>query len=343
MTRCAHELLPESFKAWTWQRGSDPRALAIKDLPLARPEPGEVLVCNEAIGLNPVDWKVLGMPGWRADHVPGVDGAGVVVGVGEGVAATWLGQPVAYHQSLQRNGSYAQFVNIPARALLRRPSGLDALTAASFPCPGLTAWMALEKLPAGKGRRLLLGGAGGAVGHYLVQLAQERGFAVTTMSHPRHHSRLRALGACECLPGPLAEGQSWPEREAGFAAVIDTIGAEHAARLAGALLANGHLVCIQGRVPQWPCAAFGRALSLHEVALGALHQFGTDAAWAELGAAGEALLARLADGTLKPEALIVDDFDSLAQRLSDLRARNFSGKPVIHIGSASNFKSERQS
>ena len=34
MTRCAHELLPESFKAWTWQSDSDPRALAIKDLPL---------------------------------------------------------------------------------------------------------------------------------------------------------------------------------------------------------------------------------------------------------------------------------------------------------------------
>ena len=106
--------------------------------------------------------------------------------------------------------------------------------------------------------------------------------------------------------------------------MIDTIGAEHAARLASALQANGHLVCIQGRVPQWPCAAFGRALSLHEVALGALHQFGTDAAWVELGAAGEALLARLADGTLKPEALIVDDFDSLPRRLSDLRERNFS-------------------
>ena len=165
-------------------------------------------MCNEAIGLNPVDWKVLGMPGWRADHVPGVDGAGVVVGVGEGVAAAWLGQPVAYHQSLQRNGSYAQFVNIPARALLRRPSGLDALTAASFPCPGLTAWMALEKLPAGKGHRLLLSGAGGAVGHYLVQLAQERGFAVTTMSHPRHHSGCGRWGPANACPARWSKGKA---------------------------------------------------------------------------------------------------------------------------------------
>ena len=331
MSRPAPGTLPSFFSAWTWQEGRDPLALVKKELPLRLPKPGEVLVRNEAIGLNPVDWKVLGMPSWQTGHVPGVDGAGVAVAVGEGVNTDWLGQPVAYHQNLACNGSFATFTRLPARAPLRRPVTLDALTAAGFPCPGLTAWQALQKLPDGQGRMLLLSGAGGAVGHYLVQLAQARGFAVTTLNHPRHDVRLLALGARRCRPGPLAENERWPESDAHFDAVIDTVGAGHAERLAGALRANGHLVCIQGRLPNWPCAAFGRALSLHEVALGALHRFGDAAAWAELSAVGEMLLKQLADGTLQAESAVVGDFATLPQLLAALRSRSFSGKPLVRI------------
>jgi NADPH2:quinone reductase len=322
---------PATFGAWTWQGGADPLALAWKQLPLRPPGPGEALVRNEAIGLNPVDWKVLGMAGWQPDHVPGVDGAGVVAAVGDGVDPSWLGQPVAYHQDLRRDGSFAEFTTLRARALMRRPAGLDALTAAGFPCPGLTAWQALEKLPPGPGRQLLVGGAGGAVGAALVQFATARGFTVTTLAAPRHDARLRALGAHDCLPGPLPEDESWPADDARFDAVIDAVDAGHAARLAGALRANGHLVCIQGRVADWPCEAFGRALSLHEVALGALHRCGDDAAWVELVAAGEALLAQLADGTLRPEPQVVRELEALPRLLADLRVRNFSGKPLVRL------------
>ncbi|KAA8996671.1 alcohol dehydrogenase [Affinibrenneria salicis] len=327
------EALPADYRAWRWRNSAEPQDLALESIPMAPPAPGQALVRNQVIGLNPVDWKVLGgaLVDWRGGKVPGVDGAGIVVAVGDGVASEWLGQRVAYHQNLQQPGSFAEYTPIVARALLRVPDGMDVSVAASFPCPGLTAWLALEKVPPQPGSPVLISGAGGAVGHYLVQLAAARGFSVTTLSHARHWARLQALGASECLAGPLAADQRWPQDDARFYAVIDSVNERHAAQLAPALLANGHLVCIQGRLEQWPCAPFGRALSLHEVALGALHRFGDDASWSRLTAAGERLLSEIAGQRLQPEAQVVREFSELARLLDDLRHRQFSGKPLVRL------------
>jgi NADPH:quinone reductase len=67
------------------------------------------------------------------------------------------------------------------------------------------------------------------------------------------------------------------------------------------------------------------------VALGALHVYGDDDAWAQLRTAGEAMLGAIAEGGLKPEVRVVHTFEDLAQRLDALRHRNFSGKLVIRL------------
>lgn len=322
-----------TYRAWTWHGSDMPEALVLERVEMPELGAGEVLVRNRVIGLNPVDWKVLrGLPGWRPGHVPGVDGAGTVVAVGDDVPESWRGRRVAYHQNLHKPGSFAEYTPVAARALLHLPDMVDFAVAASFPCPALTAWLALEKLPARHEARLLVSGAGGAVGHYLVQLAAARGFAVTAMCNPRHWERLRALGAQACIAGPLTAGQAWPQAEAGlFFAAIDSVNPDHAARLIPALEANGHAVCIQGRLEQWPCPPFGPALSMHEVALGALHQFGTDAAWERLTGAGRRMLGDLASGRLRPEAAVIEDFNALPRLLDALRHRQFSGKPLIRL------------
>lgn len=320
--------LPQTHRAWVWHGAGTPLDLALERRPLPVPGPGEMLVRSHAIGLNPVDWKVLGgLPTWAPGHVPGVDGAGVVVALGDGVDRAWLGRRVAYHQSLAAHGSFAEYVPIRANVLLTMPDTLGWVAAAAFPCPALTAHLALEKLPFHPGATLLASGAGGAVGLYLVQMAAARGWHVTAMCNPRHWDRLSAQGAAACHPGPLAEGALWDG--ARFTAVVDSVGPDHAARLAPALKANGHLLCIQGRVPDWPTPAFGLAPSLHEVALGALHQHGDADDWARLVAAGNTMLASLATGTLQGEPVIEAPFEDLALRLEALRHRDFSGKPVI--------------
>jgi len=325
------EVLPAGYRVWAWHGRADPLALVPEHRQLPAPAPGEVLVRNRAIGLNPVDWKVLGgeLVDWQNGHVPGVDGAGEVVTVGEGVDAAWIGARVAYHQSLAAHGSFAEYVPIRAAVLLPVPDTLDLVVAAGFPCPALTAWLAIGKLPDNPGETLLVSGAGGAVGRYLVQLANARSWRVTAMCNARHRERLTQLGAHDWLPGTLPDGETLSEPR--FAAVIDSVGPDHAQRLTPALRANGHIVCIQGRVAEWPNPAFGRALSLHEVALGALHQHGDAHDWLRLTTAGEAMLQAIADGALHPEPIVEGSFDDLPAMLGGLRKRNFSGKPVIRL------------
>ncbi|MDE1148166.1 MAG: zinc-binding dehydrogenase [Azospirillaceae bacterium] len=323
------DTLPETYKVWAWRSGAEPLDLRLEERPLPTPGPGEVLVRNHVVGLNPVDWKILdgSLIPLTAGQVPGVDGAGTVVALGAGVDTARLGQRVAYHQNLRSHGSFAEYTPIRASVLMRVPPGLDFTVAATFPCPAMTAWLALEKLPIRFGAQLLVSGAGGAVGGYLVQKAVKRGWTVTTLSDPRHWERLRDFGATTTLPWSAAEGDAIGP----FTAVIDTVGPDFAGRLAPLLRANGHLVCIQGRVPDWPNEPFGRALSLHEVALGALHRHGDAEDWAHLTLAGEQLLAAIAEGRLRPEPTVERPFNELPRLLDELRHRAFTGKPVARI------------
>ncbi|WP_172328916.1 alcohol dehydrogenase catalytic domain-containing protein [Mangrovicoccus sp. HB161399] len=313
--------LPAHHRAWTWQSGRDPHGLVLAKQPVAAPGPGEVLVRNAVIGLNPVDWKVLGSTSWQPGKVPGCDGAGTVIAVGTDVPEAWLGQRVGYHTWLGGPGSFAEITPVAARALLPVPAGLDMDLAASMPCPALTAWLALSKLPGGGGS-LLVAGAGGGVGGYLVQLALEARWNVTAQCHPRHHARLAAYGA-EVLP--------WNANlpQAAYTAAVDLRGPEPAAGLFPHLRANGHLVCVQGRVPGWGDAAFERCISLHEVALGALHVHGDVADWHGLRHAGAMIFDGLLTGRLVPEPTVATDFECLPAHLRALRDRDFSGKALI--------------
>ncbi|QCP62383.1 zinc-binding dehydrogenase [Pantoea sp. SO10] len=315
--------VPADWRGWILKGGAAPLYLQECRLSTSPLQTGEILVKNSAIGLNPVDWKVLDS---QTGQVPGVDGAGTVVAVGPEVDKRWLGVRVAYHQNLQRNGSFAEYTVLAAKVLMRIPDQLDFATAAAFPCPALTAWQAIEKIPVKPGAPILIAGAGGSVGHYLVQLAQARGFDVTTLSSERHWARLHALGAKRCLDDIRHNAQTTQRR---YFAVIDAVGPEHAEKLADSLLANGHLVCIQGRVAQWPCAAFGRSLSLHEVALGALHQTGNTEQWRDLTLHGEKMLTQIARGSIQSERLLHFCFEQLPAQLLALQHRNFSGKQVI--------------
>lgn len=316
-------------RAWVWQGSESPAELSLIDKPMPVPATGDVLVRNVAIGLNPVDWKVLGgnLVNWQPGHVPGVDGAGVVVAVGEGVPAAWIGQRVAYHQNLARDGSFAEHTALQARVLLRIPASVEWASAASLPCPALTAWLALEKLPRGC-KHLLIGGAGGSVAHHLIQLAARRGLQISVMSHPRHVERLRALGAGQCVSGPLHA--RW-KGAACFDAVIDTVNAQHAQWLVPSLRANGHLVCVQDRLNTPPAPPFTRTLSLHEVALGASHAFGDDRTWRELVSAGESMLDQLGAGLWAPDAINEAPFEQLATHLAGLQNRTYSGKAIVRL------------
>ncbi|UYH50838.1 zinc-binding dehydrogenase [Candidatus Kirkpatrickella diaphorinae] len=328
-----HEV-PAEYRAWCWVDGTSALALEMRHVSRPKLADDEVLVRNYVAGLNPVDWKALGerIAPMKPGHIPGVDGAGIVVEVGAKLDPAWVGRRVAYHQNLIRPGSFAEYTPVQGRALMVMPDALDFGTAASMPCPALTAWQALSKLPSRVGAKLLISGAGGAVGNYLVQLAADRGFAVTVMCHERHWERLRALGAQHCLPGTAVSDDHFAEELRNqYYAVIDTVGADYAVNLAPAMKANGHIVCILGRLDTWPDPIFTRATSLHEVTINGLHMYGDDADWHDLTKAGERLLACLAEQSLHPEEMVTRSFDALPAFLNDLEHRQFTGKALVNM------------
>ncbi|MBT9372969.1 hypothetical protein [Rhizobium sp. CSW-27] len=313
------------MKAFILEGGTEPTDLVLSERPTPIPGDGYVLVKNHSIGLNPVDWKVLGRIGARADKIPGCDGAGIVVAVGPGQSADLLGKRVAYHTHLIRDGSFAEYTTVATRALMSIPDELDFSSAAAVPCPALTAWLAAAKLPRRPGSMILVSGAGGSVGHYLVQFLAQTGCRVTTVSHTRHHARLRSLGSADCLSDASQAAAGM------YHAVIDSVGETVAAALTPCLRANGHIIAIQGRFAAWPSPPFAQCWSMHEVALGALHVHGDDRDWAELIVAGNEILTKLADGRLVGETLVPEDFGALPQHLAALKERSFSGKAIIEM------------
>jgi len=294
-----------------------------------------VLVANRAIALNPVDWKICewGHADWRQGTVPGVDGAGTVAAVGEGVDLP-LGARVAYHQSLSRDGSFAEYCLLDASLVMHIPANLDDAAAAAVPCPALTAAQALAKVADGASRDVLVIGAGGAVGFYLVQLAVQRGLRVWATARETHHDRLRQLGVVGVFDYREDDWQARVQAALGerpLHALFDTVSGSHAASLAYLLGYNGHLVCIQDRQEAAPLAAFSTAISLHEVALNSVHAHGRLIDRQALKVEGERLLQMVADGRLLAPGRLDFAFDALPGALRQLKAGSASGKWVTRL------------
>ena len=320
------------MRSWQWQKPGEPDGLRLVSGPVPAPGPGEVVVENHAIALNPVDWKLIaaGHRDWQPGHVPGVDGAGRIIAVGEGVPLE-IGTRVAYHQFIGKSGSFATHTRLSAEAVLRIPDGLTEIVAAALPCPGITAWQALNKVPEKAGRDVLVIGAGGAVAQYLVQLALVCQYRVWATAAPRHHAHLLDLGVAGVFD---YRDESW--RAALQAAIgmrklyaaFDTVSGAHAASLAPMLGYGGHLVCIQDRVEHHPLPPFSSAVSLHELALGSIHEYGVRADWVEFRTAGERMLQQLAMRTLSAPAIVTQPFEALPESLTALKAGQ-PGKRII--------------
>lgn len=324
------------MKAFVHDQTGGPDALYQTDIDKPTCGPDDVLVQNKAIGLNPVDWKFVewGHEAWDWPHIPGVDGAGVIVEVGSNVSNLSVGTAVAYHNDLLRPGSFAEYTALPARAAVPLPNGLSFEVAVTIPCPALTAQQALDKLPAKLGARILLTGASGAVGGAFLQLARNRGWIIHAVASEEQHDRVTRLGAAVChdyrdpnwRDGLKIGGNGRP-----FWAVVDMVSGDHARSLAGVIEANGHLVCIQDRQETAPLEAFTTTISQHEVGLNGLHHFGTDAKWAELVAAGQSIAAGCLNGSFDPQLVEVSEFSDLPEALVRLKAGPNPGNRVVRL------------
>lgn len=296
------------MQANVWQFEQAGASLVKQVREFSEPKAGRIVVRNYAIGINPVDWKFIddNPRDWEKGHIPGVDGAGVVVAVGEGVDNSLLGKRVAYHQSLGENGSFADHSEVYASRVMVVPESVDFALAAALPCPMLTAWQAFSKVPVRKGADVLVSGMG-AVNKLLAQMLSQAGFNVHVISGSFSQEQADEMGV-KAIHRGKPEGQT-------FYALFDANGPDYAASLVPLLEANGHVVSILGRIEVPVDAPFTRTISYHEIALGALHDYGDLSQWQRLVKDGEALLEQVAAQTLVVEIPNVFEFDNLNNAL----------------------------
>lgn len=177
-----------------------PECMQLQQLELAAPGPGEVLLAQEAVGVNPLD--VLQRKGIAPIPMPsglGLEGAGQVLALGAGVSQFAVGDRVAY--ATGPLGAYASERLYPAERLVKLPDGISAEQAAAVLFKGITAQYLLTSTYAvGPGTVVLLYGASGGVGQLMASWAKHLGATVIgVVSKPQSQARALAAGCDQAL------------------------------------------------------------------------------------------------------------------------------------------------
>ncbi|MEU6606433.1 NADP-dependent oxidoreductase [Streptomyces shenzhenensis] len=199
------------MKAVRFYQYGNPDVLRYEDVEQPVPGAGQVRVRVAATSFNPVDANIRAgfMQGpipVTLPHTPGIDVAGTVDALGEGVTGIQVGDQVIGFLPMAEPGAAAEYVLAPAEALTPAPKSVALSDAAALPLVGLTAWQALfEHAKLTAGQRVLINGAGGAVGGYAVQLAKQAGAFVIATAGPRSNRRVTAAGAHEVIDHTTAD------------------------------------------------------------------------------------------------------------------------------------------
>lgn len=215
--------MSEMMKAVRLHEFGGPDVLRFEEAPRPQIDPGEVLVRVHAAGINPPDlylrdgYRTM-PPEWQPHPVfpiiIGTDISGVVAAVADDVAGFSIGDEVfsmvRFPDDLDKgSGAYAEYVRVSASELAHKPAGIEHADAGGAPMSLLTAWQFLvelghdapnpfqsfahEPVPLA-GKTVVVNGAGGGVGHILVQLAKWRGAQVTAVASGKNRSLMQQLG-----------------------------------------------------------------------------------------------------------------------------------------------------
>ena len=166
------------MKAVIINKTGGPEVLELKDIQLDDPKSGEVLIKNEAIGLNYIDtYHRSGLYPVELPSNIGIEGAGVIEKVGPDVNDFKVGDKVAY--ASMPIGSYSTHRIFPTKKLVKVPEGIELENVVTLMTKGITTFYLLHKTyPVKSGETILYHAAAGGVGQILCQWAKSLGCTV---------------------------------------------------------------------------------------------------------------------------------------------------------------------
>uniref|UniRef100_A0AAU2V6F5 Zinc-binding dehydrogenase n=1 Tax=Streptomyces sp. NBC_00003 TaxID=2903608 RepID=A0AAU2V6F5_9ACTN len=304
------------------------KPVILGEAPEPAPADDELVISVEAYSVNRGETFQLDgqldrtWPGWR----PGKDVAGTVVrpaadGSGPAVGTRVVAHPPAF--------GWAERVAVASESVAQLPDSVDSVTAAALPLAGITALRLLRAAGPVAGRRVLITGASGGVGHYVTELAASSGAAVTAVAATLERgARLVELGAVELVT-------SVAEAEGPYDIVLESVGGD-SLPAALARLAPGGLLVWFGQASRTPVTLnfFDFFKGPNQARIAHFDYTSSDSSDSSSTSYGSdlAALVRLVEaGRLHPEIGSVRDWSRTGEVIADLRARKVRGNAVLTL------------
>lgn len=239
------------MKAATYCDFGSSDVLRMSDVEKPVPGDSQVLVRVHAVAVNPLDWHMMeGTPyigrlsfGLRKPSSTrmGVDFAGTVEAVGKSVTKFKVGDDVFGG----RNGAFAEYVTARENgSIALKPANMSFEQAASVPIAAVTALQAVrDRAKVHAGQRVLINGASGGVGTFMVQIAKSYGAHVTGVCSGRHVEMVKSIGADDVIDYTKADYTKGTER---YDVIIDNVGNRSLSENRSVLVPAGAYVQVGG-------------------------------------------------------------------------------------------------
>lgn len=242
------------MKAIFYTAYGSPDVLELAEVEKPTPKDNEVLVRVRATSVNASDWEILtGKPFYARLYglfkprfnILGSDIAGVVESVGSDVQQIKPGDEV-FGDIMQRLGGFAEYVCAPASALAPKPADITFAEAATLPQAATVALQGVrDKGRVAPGHKVLINGAGGAVGTFAIQIAKMLGAEVTGVDSAAKSEMLRSIGADHVID---YAAEDFTQNSQRYDLILDVVGNRSIFSLKRSLSDRGVYSVVGGRV-----------------------------------------------------------------------------------------------
>ncbi|BDZ31793.1 zinc-binding dehydrogenase [Lactiplantibacillus sp. WILCCON 0030] len=310
--------------------------LRLLDVPIPKPQVAELQVKVQAVGLNPVDYKIIdsGVAAWQYPHTIGIDVAGEVSAVGPDVTDFKLGDRVFYHSDLRRNGALATYNVTLAASVAKLPDALSYVQGAAILCANLTAYQALiRKVNLTNAQTVLIHAGGGAVGLAALQLAKQLGLRTITTVSARKRALVEKVGADTIIDyhqEDVTAAVLKATEGRGVDVSLNTIGGSELAADAARMAYNGQIVAIGDGMPQH-FDFDDHALALIRSGLGGVYRSNDPVQIHDLAVMAQAVAKLVVAAKLDPLIGDVQPFDQVPTALQTIKSGRNVGKLVIQV------------